>query len=97
MAIAAAASPSRYLISGSKACRAHPLAKRIEIVGTLKPKGAVFRIDDKRYVAEVGKAIDDESGQPVAALEGWKLMHIGERVAVFTKRSADLVVCFEAR
>jgi hypothetical protein len=69
-----------------------PLSKKIEILGIVRPDGAVFRYGGKRYVAEVGQAVMDESAEPVADLKGWRLSHVGDGVAVFANDNRDAIM-----
>ena len=59
----------------------HPLAADVKLHA---PAGnmAVFWHKDRRYVAERGKPVVDETGAPVAALAGWILTVVGQDYAV---------------
>jgi hypothetical protein len=62
----------------------HPLGERVRMDWLTPQKGAVIRFQDRRYVADVGKPITDEAGQPVAALQGWTLSFCDQGYALFT-------------
>jgi hypothetical protein len=54
--------------------------------------GIVFRLDGKHYIAEFGKPIRNESGQPVERLRSWKVTDLFKSLAVFSGPELDLVV-----
>jgi hypothetical protein len=56
------------------------------------PMGIVFRFESRKYVAELGQPIVDESGKPVEALRHWKLTQVAGKVAVLSGAEADAVV-----
>jgi hypothetical protein len=65
-----------------------PQAIRTEIA----PVAAVFRHDGRRYVAEHGQPIFDESGNPVTALRDWRLTFVDDKVAIFSSDDVDIVL-----
>jgi hypothetical protein len=67
------------------------LAGQIEPLASTSPPGAVFRFQGRRLFAEVNTPIVDESGQPVAGLDGWKLTFADSRATVFSKEGQDAV------
>jgi hypothetical protein len=67
-----------------------PLEKKIEALGSVRPKGLVFRFDGKRYAADVGQAIVDESGAPVEALADWRVTFVGHEAAAFSNGEVDV-------
>ena len=67
-----------------------PLEKKIEVLGSVKPKGLVFRVEGKRVVADLGQPIVDEAGAAVAALAGWRLSFVGDEVAAFSNGEVDV-------
>jgi hypothetical protein len=84
----------------------HPLAARMRFLGTVQAEvpedaisrtrrnasGVVFRLDDRRYVADLGEPIVDEAGEPVEPLRDWTLIHASERMAVFRGGEAEAVI-----
>jgi hypothetical protein len=89
----------------------HPLGEKVKLLGVIQaqPKddplsrirltagGVVFRLDDRRYVADLGEAIVDEAGNPVEMLRDWKLAHASDRVAIFRSGDAEFVVRAESK
>ena len=68
----------------------HPLGKSITVRWVVPSKGAVFDLRQKRYVAEVGKPITDESGAAVAELEGWTVSFADDGYVLFTDGRKDV-------
>jgi hypothetical protein len=89
----------------------HPLSGKIKLLGIIQAdakddilsrirtqvSGIVFRLDDRRYVANVGEPIVDEAGNPVESLRDWKVTHGSARLAVFRNGDAEAVVRAEAK
>lgn len=73
--------------------RRDPLADKVKVEMLLPRKGAVFRFDGRRYVADLGAEIKDEAGKPVEALAGWKLSFCDADYALFTKKTEDFGAC----
>jgi len=59
--------------------------------------GAVFRLDGRRHVADVGQPIVDDFGQPIESLRGWQLSFATDKFAVFRNGDADAVVRIEGK
>lgn len=85
----------------------HPLSVRMKFLGIVQAQaaqddplsrvrqqasGVVFRLDDRRYVADVGAPIVDEAGKPVESLQSWTLSHASERTAIFRNGDAEAVI-----
>ncbi len=69
---------------------AHAWEKKIAMLGAVKPKGIVFRFEGKRYVAELNSPIVNESGEKVAALEGWQVTFVGDEMAALSDGRVDI-------
>lgn len=54
--------------------------------------GIVFRLDGRRYIAEFGKPIRDESGQLVERLRPWKVTDVVKSLAIFSGGNVDMAV-----
>jgi len=61
------------------------------------PAAAILQFDGRRYIADLGQPIVDETGQPVAALVNWKLHAITDTLAIFSKPGADFVLPINAK
>ena len=86
----------------------HPLVAKITLLGMIQElvdpaarpipsrtapvAGAVFRLADRRYVADLNQPIVDEAGQPVEALKDWRLTFATDRMAVFGRGDAEAVL-----
>jgi hypothetical protein len=86
----------------------HPLAAKIKLLGMIQGHvemlggipssrtppiaGAVFRLADRRYVADLNEPIVSEAGQAVEELQDWQLTFATDRMAVFGKGEAQAVV-----
>ena len=63
----------------------HALKSKLSLSWFVEDSGVVFRLSGKRYVAELGATIKDESGKPVGELKGWKLTYVSDHFALFKK------------
>ncbi|HEX5104198.1 MAG TPA: hypothetical protein VFV87_10330 [Pirellulaceae bacterium] len=85
----------------------HLMSEKIRLVGVIQgpsgndpltrrrsaaASGVVFRLDDRRYVADLNEAIVDEVGLPVEALRGWTLSHATDRIAIFRNGDQEILV-----
>ena len=52
--------------------------------GGLQPTAVIFQFEGRRYFADLGQPIVDEAGAPVAALRGWKLMSLANKLAILS-------------
>jgi hypothetical protein len=59
--------------------------------------GIVFRLDDRRYVAEIGKPIVDQDGARVEQLRDWQVGFANDRLALFSSATTDVPVRLEGR
>ena len=57
----------------------------------------MFRLDGRRYMANLGEPIVDEAGNPVESLRDWELAHASERIAIFRNRDVEIVVRAETK
>jgi len=96
-----------------ESCPVHPLSEKIKVLGvmhgmvksgqrsgrrpTVGPAAAILQYGGRRYIADLGQPILDESGKPVAALANWKLHGITNSQAIFSKPGNDFVLPIDAR
>jgi hypothetical protein len=69
---------------------AHALEKKIEVLGSVRPKGLVFRFDSKRYFASLNEEIVNEAGEKVPGLDGWRVTFVGDESAAISSGSIDV-------
>lgn len=62
-----------------------------------QPTSLVFTYEGRRYMADLDQPVADESGQPLAALAGYRLARIAVPYAVFSKPDADLVLRLDGK
>jgi len=58
----------------------------------MAPVSAVIRYEGRRYVADLDQPIVDEAGQPVVALQDWKLTFVDEKIAILSSDISDAVL-----
>jgi hypothetical protein len=68
----------------------HPLHREAEVKWVVPKQAVIFTHDEKRYVAEVGREIVDESGRPVPDLAGWTVSFADEDFVLFTNDGVDV-------
>ena len=61
------------------------------------PTGLVFRLNGRRYAAEVGKPIVNQAEEVVAELADFKLSYLDDEVAIFSGADADAMVSVQGR
>ncbi len=62
-----------------------------------QPTGLVFRLDGKRYSAELNKPILNQAETPVSELADWKLSYLDNDLALFSSSGADVPLRIESR
>lgn len=65
--------------------------------GGLEPTTIIFQFEGRRYFADVGRPILDEAGDPVAALQGWKLIWLANQLAILSGPEAVTVLRMDAK
>ena len=80
----------------------HGMVKTVGLLGApgriaVRPAAVILQFGGRRYVADLGQPILDQSGQPVAALADWKLQVITDTMAIFGKPGANLVLSIDGK
>ena len=68
----------------------HALERKIEVLGSVKPKGLVFRFEGKRYMASLNEPIANEAGEKVPGLEAWRVTFVGDESAAVSNGVVDV-------
>lgn len=71
----------------------HPLAERVTLKWIAEGEGIAVVIDQKRYALDVGQAVVDQDGKPVAEFAGWILRTVtGEQAVLANEKEGGLII-----
>lgn len=65
--------------------------------GALQPTAVIIQFEGRRYFADLGQPIVDEAGTPVAAVQGWKLISLANKLAILSGPQGVTVLRMEAK
>ena len=63
----------------------------------LQPTAVIFQFEGRRYFADLGQPIVDEAGAPVAALQGWQLLSLANKLAILSGPEGVTVLRMDAK